>query len=765
MLKLKHSALTAAVLVALTACGGSDGDKNIAPQALNVDLSGIQARDWVPLTGSFAAADSNKDDTLAVSAITENGAAVTASSGVYNLSKGKLTVSALNFTFTPTATGQQVFGYTVTDGDKTASATVTIASAGTDPLAAQQWHLHNTGQAAYSQSDSLYETYFTLLTDLFGLSAERANAIVESRKDPEIRVAGEDMNVRKAYEAGVTGQGVVAVVVDSGLEIAHEDLVNNVLPNRSLNFVPGVLNPMDPTNLSTTGDHGTSVAGLIAAQGWNGLGGRGVAPDAKLIGMNYLEEQSTLAFLLSHGIPGSGIAADEAIAVFNRSYGATIPASVAYSEFDEAVQLFSASELRSGLGAVNTKSSGNSFEDGSTDFDNNLCAANGANDLGLTCYNANMEPSQATSYYFSVAAVNSDGRHTSYSTAGANLLVAAPSGEYGDFAPAMVTTDQMSCLRGYSSFDYADIYDNAYFPGFFAGFYPFNAPGHPDNTSCNYTSTFNGTSSAAPNAAGVVALIASANPALSYRDIRHILVTTSTQVDTDNAPVVLETANGDFTAHQGWVKNAAGYSFNNLYGYGRVNAGAAVAAAKAYKQNLAEQQVTAWNGVGTYAAETPTALALPVPDNSATGASLTIDVTEDITVEAAQFKFSVANPEMQFGFDAASGYVQTTAGIDLAIEVTSPAGTKSVLLSSKQALILPALTEDFYFQPGYILNDAVFLSNAFYGENAKGSWTIKVLDVNGGNYAATGGYLDVDGYQNNTEASVVEGVALRVLGH
>lgn len=764
MSKLKYSALSVAVLVALAACGG-DGKKNVAPQATNVSLTNVEVREWVPVSGAFAASDANQDP-LTLTAISENGATVPSVGGIYTLSKGTLAVTGLNFVFTPTGPGEQVFSYTVSDGEASATATVTIAGAGTDPLAYQQWHLKNTGQKAYSMSDSLYETYFTLLTELRGLPEEDAAAIVESRKNPDILVEGEDINVAAAYAAGATGSNTIAVVVDSGLEIGHEDLKNNVIPNRSLNFVPGVADPTNPTSMNTTGDHGTSVAGLIAAEGWNGLGGRGVAPDAQLIGMNYLEEQSNLAYVLSHGAPGSGITASEPVAVFNRSYGITIPAAIAYSEFDEEVQQYSATELRSGLGAVNMKSSGNSFLDGSVGFDNDLCEVNGANDLGLTCYNGNFEPSQATPYYFSVGAVNSDGKHTSYSTAGANLLVSAPAGEYGDFAPAMVTTDQMTCLRGYSSFARAELFDNNYFPGFFEGFYPFNNPGHPENASCNYTSTFNGTSSAAPNASGVVALIASANPELSYRDIRHILVSTSTMVDPDNAPVALELANGEFQAHQGWVENAAGFNFNNLYGFGRVDAGAAVAMAKNYTADLGEEVVSEWVGVGSYAdTETPTSLALPVPDNSVTGATVTIEVTDQMVLEGAQLKFSVSNPEMRLGFATVDGYFQTTAGIDLAIEVTSPAGTKSVLLSSKQALTLPALTEDFFFQRGYILNDSVFLTNAFYGESAQGTWTIKVLDANGSGYAATGGYLGVDGYVNNTEPSVVEGVAIRVFGH
>ena len=532
-------------------------------------------------------------------------------------------------------------------------------------------------------------------------------------------VAGEDMNVTAAYAQGVTGAGVTAVVVDSGMEIRHEDLVDNVLPNRSLNLNAEALDRTDPTSTSNSGDHGTSVAGLIAAKGWNGKGGRGVAPDAGLIGMNYLGgDKVAQTDLLAHGFPGSGIS---------------------------------------------MKSSGNSFEDGGDE--GSLCADNGANDLGLTCYNGAFEPSQGHPYYLSVAAVNANGEHTSYSTAGANVMVSAPAGEYGRFAPAMVTTDQMTCINGYSGFNGGSItaWAAAYGEEFAASQYPFNYPGHADNASCNYTSTFNGTSSAAPNASGVVSLILSANPDLTWRDVRHILASTSTLIDADNAAVKLTVGEGEFVAHDGWIENSAGYNFNNLYGFGRADAGAAVSMAKSYDVALGEQVITQWNGVGSAVAED--ALALEIPDNNATGLTQEIEVTEELSIEAMQFKFDVSNAEMGFGL---SDGTQTSAGTDLAIEVTSPAGTRSVLLSSKQALFYPAYSFTSSWSVGYILKDAVMLSNAFYGESTKGTWTVRLLDTSADSYALSKGDdngLGVVGISNNSSASVLEGVSLRAFGH
>ena len=744
--KYRLSGIAVAVALSVTACGGS---KNIAPEATDVSVSSTQS--WIPVQGSFVFSDVNSKDTLRITQISENGIAVQPEQGVYTLRNGILTVDGKTFSYLPVKDAATTIEYTVSDGGLKDSATVTFAAPVSDPLSYQQWHLHNTGQKAYALN---LEAIKTFLIEDVGFTEAQADSWLASRVDPDILVAGEDMNVVGAFAQGVTGSGSIAVVVDSGLEVSHEDLAANVMPNRSLNMVSGALNVTDPTSTNALGDHGTSVAGLIAAQGWNGLGGRGVAPHTKLIGMNYLNAQSDLNSALSHGIPGSGITTSEPLTVFNRSYGISYPAVIAYDEFEEAVQGYSATALRNGLGAVNTKSSGNAFRrPGSNSWAGAVCRD--ANTLGLTCLNGNFEPSQNTPFYFSVAAVNSNGKHTSYSTAGANVLVSAPAGEYGDLAPAMVTTDQMTCLRGYSGFP--SIEDGGW-PEFDEAFTPFNYPGHPENPSCNYTSTFNGTSSAAPNAAGVISLIHSANPQLSYRDIKDILVKTSTQVDADNAPVVLDVGIGSFVAHAGWVKNAAGHSHNNLYGFGRVNAGAAVAMAKSYTASLPEQYLTDWVAVGTQAGAA--SLALTIADNDATGALQQIDVTEDLVVEGVQFAFDVANPELR----SDSWPSQTTAGIDLAIEVTSPSGTKSVLLSSKQAIVEPTYDFSTGYQEGYILKNVVFLSNAFYGESAKGSWSIRLVDTNGADLDVTDSYWR-DGYKNNIQPSVLEGVAIRVFGH
>ena len=68
------------------------------------------------------------------------------------------------------------------------------------------------------------------------------------------------------------------------------------------------------------------------------------------------------------------------------------------------------------------------------------------------------------------------------------------------------------------------------------------------------TTTFQGTSSAAPLAAGALALVLEANPDLTYRDVMYLIAKTS------RIPNIEDT--------DGWIINGANYHVNEKYGFG-----------------------------------------------------------------------------------------------------------------------------------------------------------------------------------------------------
>lgn len=91
-----------------------------------------------------------------------------------------------------------------------------------------------------------------------------------------------------------------------------------------------------------------------------------------------------------------------------------------------------------------------------------------------------------------------------------------------------------------------------------------------------------------------------------------------------------------------------------------------------------------------------------IPDNNASGLAKTVEVSEDLTIENLRVKVCVDHPDTS----------QT------GIEITSPLGTKSILLNIRNGV-----KEGLNNEAG-----VVFGSNAFYGEKAKGTWTLRVLD-------------------------------------
>lgn len=80
------------------------------------------------------------------------------------------------------------------------------------------------------------------------------------------------------------GEGVVIAVLDTGVDLEHEDLKDNLLPG--VNFVNPKLPPIDDNA------HGTHVTGIICASN-NNLGVVGVAPKAKVIPVKVLDKKGS----------------------------------------------------------------------------------------------------------------------------------------------------------------------------------------------------------------------------------------------------------------------------------------------------------------------------------------------------------------------------------------------------------------------------------------------------------------------------------------
>lgn len=100
-----------------------------------------------------------------------------------------------------------------------------------------------------------------------------------------------------------------------------------------------------------------------------------------------------------------------------------------------------------------------------------------------------------------------------------------------------------------------------------------------------YTSAFGGTSSATPLAAGVCALMLSANPNLTLNDIKNILRQTTDKIGPSNA------------------YNANGHS--QYYGYGRINALKAVKMADSMRGGAPVSTPTSGTGTGSTAPQQP----------------------------------------------------------------------------------------------------------------------------------------------------------------
>jgi subtilisin-like proprotein convertase family protein len=232
----------------------------------------------------------------------------------------------------------------------------------------------------------------------------------------------------------------------------------------------------------------------------------------------------------------------------------------------------------------------------------------------------------------------------------------------------------------------------------------------------------NGTSSGTPNTLGVAALMLSANPTLTWRDVKDILASTSDKVDPHMQPTANPLDPPGFVSCPGWTTNAAGYNFNTWYGFGRPNAQNAVAVAQNYKSpfgTFRDLTNTGLNGAWKYLKP----VSLPIADNNIVNPTSvdTITVSENIIIEGVQIQLDAVHPNVA----------------DLAIELTAPSGETSLLIEPNNALTQSNIT-------GWILE-----TNAFYGENGQGVWKLTVMDCMAGppgDQAVTEWGINISGY-------------------
>jgi len=541
----------------------------------------------------------------------------------------------------------------------------------------------------------------------------------------EVSDGATDLNVEAVHKQGIKGQGVNVLVLDDGVDINHEDLKANINSSMTWNFQT---NTFDPTPKDINDAHGTNAAGIIAAA-QNGIGVMGIAPRVTLGAAGNLSIPNSLESILAFGGAPWSMNAH----VINYSLGEN-PENPPDIENDayliyKGVQPWT--NLRGGKGVIIVQSAGNEYIKIS---DERFCpGVTGDGDKVtqiVSCENPANDTSLLNPLRLSIAALNPKGFRASYSSAGSINWVTGLSGEhaYGNYGeegitssvpgviskgPTIFSTDLTGCEIGYARNPPNDRNATA----FSIGGTSINAT---KNSNCKY-SHMNGTSASAPTVTGVVALMLNANPNLTWRDVRHILATTSRQVDPDygNAyqrneqirlsdyrftgatSAVLTDGASRARLDYGWQTNAAGYKYSNWYGFGLVNAAAAVAAAKA---------TTSYK---------PASLTLP--DFSELVGSKTL--TYGKVTELGRFTLSGTDKvdALQVALSSVgSAEDNNPASLcigSVGIFARSPSGTVSVLATPYN--IYWNTNKKLYLKSSYALS-----SYAFYGERVSGEWQL-----------------------------------------
>lgn len=332
---------------------------------------------------------------------------------------------------------------------------------------------------------------------------------------------GPDINVRGAWER-TRGEGVIIAIANDAVDLAHRDLAANQVPEFHYDFER---NETNGSPLTFSDNRGTPQIGLAVAA-LNNVGIVGVAPAAKFAAWKIVRTNNVPdRFVIDAEKMAAAFAyQNQSIAVQLHTW---IDSKTGYRPYPlsevESQAISNAVTLgRNGKGVVIVRPAGNAFY---PDF-------RGVND----------DATISDPRLIAVGAVRADGRTASYSQRGPAVLVAAVSGDFNEGYPNLFTTDRTGSDVGFNSV--------IIFP---------SDPMLSDYVWGNLRNS--NTTDASSQVAGLCALILSANPNLTYRDVQQILIHSSRHFD-----------KSDPDLH----RNAAGYWVSHKQGFGIPDAGEAV---------------------------------------------------------------------------------------------------------------------------------------------------------------------------------------------
>ncbi len=203
---------------------------------------------------------------------------------------------------------------------------------------------------AYAETDGIVHAYAVSINDPYSTSD---SAPLWPLADPLFP---------DAWSLTTGDSNVVVAVVDSGVQADHPDLLGRVTPG--YDFVNNDTNPADDEG------HGTAVAGIIAAQGNNGIGPAGICWKCRIMPVKVLDSSGAGSDTdVANGVIW---AADHGADVINMSLGGT----------SSSQTLADAVGYAQGLGVVVVAAAGNDGETGSATTPNYPAAYSGVIAVG-----------------------------------------------------------------------------------------------------------------------------------------------------------------------------------------------------------------------------------------------------------------------------------------------------------------------------------------------------------------------------------------------